>query len=65
MIHNHLDHSPDLRYTVAKEYTGAPRPRYVARFCGEYIGNSSVAGEAWELAQEHYDNHKIDKCWFL
>lgn len=61
MIVRHLlDNTPDKRYTVAKEYDGSATIMHVARFCGKYIGSAKTKKEAWILAQEHYDNHKID-----
>jgi hypothetical protein len=32
--------TPDLRYSVRKEYCGHETARYVARFCGDFIGQS-------------------------
>lgn len=58
-VRNHLDNREDDRYSVDLEYCGEPYRKHVARFCGEWIGQASSSKEAWELAQEHYDNHKI------
>ena len=55
-----LNNQTDGRYTVRLEYCGHPEKRYVARFCNEWIGQSLNYGLAVILAQEHYDNHKID-----
>lgn len=30
----------DSRYTIDKEYCGHPEPRYVLRFCGDFIAQS-------------------------
>lgn len=43
----------DSRYTVAREFTGAPRPQYVARFCGEWIGAAPTRKAARILATSH------------
>ncbi len=43
----------DSRYTVAREFTGAPRPQYVTRFCGEWIGASATRKDARILATSH------------
>jgi hypothetical protein len=59
-IRNHLDGKIDTRYTVAKEFCGMNGQRFIARFCGTFIDKADTAKEAWILAQEHYDNHKID-----
>jgi hypothetical protein len=38
--------SADKRYTVTMEHCGHPKPRYVARFCGEFLGSSIHYGSA-------------------
>lgn len=40
---------PDLRYTIEKEFCGQDGPRYVARFCGDWIGQSQFYGSALML----------------
>jgi hypothetical protein len=30
----------DSRYAITQEYCGYPEPRYVLRFCGEWIAQS-------------------------
>lgn len=62
-IRNHLDGKKDSRYAIALEWCGQPEQRHVARFCGEYIGQGKTQAEAFILAQEHYDNHKIDATY--
>lgn len=42
--------SKDARYTIQKEYCGYPEPRFVVRFCGEFIGQSKFYGSALMLA---------------
>lgn len=59
-IRNHFNNKLDKRYTVTLEFCGYAQVRHVARFCGEWIGQDLENKQAWVLAQEHYDNHKID-----
>lgn len=39
----------DSRYTIDKEFTGAPKPQFVARFCGDWIGASAFYSSALAL----------------
>jgi hypothetical protein len=43
----------DARYTVAKEYCGQAAPRWVARFCGEWLGQSISRNTAVMLCIGH------------
>lgn len=43
----------DSRYTVRKEYCGHAEPRFVARFCGEWIGQSKFYTSAVALCVGH------------
>lgn len=45
----------DERYTVTLEYTGhiSMKPRYVLRFCGDFIGDSETMEGARILEVEH------------
>jgi hypothetical protein len=43
----------DKRYTIEKEFTGAPCMMFVARFCGQYIGSAKTELEARKLAKKH------------
>lgn len=43
----------DRRYTVAREYCGYPKPRHVARFCGEWLGNAANRRAALAIARGH------------
>lgn len=61
-IYNHFDDKKDNRYSVNLEWCGHKEKRHVARFCGEWIGQDYDEKQAWILAQEHYDNHKIDNA---
>ena len=36
----------DKRYTVTREWCGYEAPRYVVRFCGEWIESYSTRGAA-------------------
>lgn len=44
----------DRRYTVSREYTGEPGPRYVARFCLTWISSHDTAEEARRACDLHY-----------
>jgi hypothetical protein len=44
----------DKRYTVRKEFCGASRMLYVARFCGEWLGSHAKRGEASKLCERHH-----------
>lgn len=44
---------PDFRYTITREWCGEPEPRFVARFCGEWIGQSKFYTSAVMLAVGH------------
>lgn len=43
----------DARYSVTREYTGAPWPQYVVRFCGDWVGNADTPEDASALAADH------------
>lgn len=43
----------DPRYTVAKEFCGYERARWVVRFCGEWIGQSQFYSAALMLTVGH------------
>lgn len=43
----------DKRYTVTEEFTGQPRRMFVARFCGDWIGQAATKAEAQALCVEH------------
>lgn len=40
----------DRRFTVRPEYCGQRAKRFVARFCGEWIGQAKTRREARDLA---------------
>ena len=43
----------DTRYAIAKEFCGQSEPRFVARFCGAWIGQSKFYVSAVMLAAGH------------
>lgn len=43
----------DRRFTIAKEFCGYSTPRYVARFCGEWLGQAETRAEARLIAINH------------
>lgn len=43
----------DRRYSVSLEWCGYERRRYVARFCGEWIGQAERRADADMLAIGH------------
>jgi len=50
---HHSNGSPDARYTVRREWCGHPEQRWVARFCGEWIGQSQFYSSAMIKAVGH------------
>jgi len=42
----------DKRYTIAREYCGYDTPRWVARFCGDWLGQSKSRQGAQEIVNE-------------
>jgi hypothetical protein len=49
----HEGGKPDLRYSIAQEFCGHAEKRFVARFCGEWIGQSISYPGAVLLAVGH------------
>jgi hypothetical protein len=47
------DGQPDRRYTITKEFCGYPDARFVARFCGDFIGQSLFYSSAVAKAVGH------------
>lgn len=43
----------DKRYTVRREYCGYDTPRWVARFCGEWLGQDKRQSGADALCAAH------------
>lgn len=44
---------PDSRYSVSLEYCGHREMRFVARFCGEWLGQEEKEERAVNLARNH------------
>lgn len=51
----------DKRYSVALEFCGYETPRYVARFCGDWISSHRMETEAWTAGQVHKDARTMDQ----
>jgi hypothetical protein len=45
----------DNRYTVTLEYCGEEKPRYIARFCGDWLGKSETELGAFMIVQNDMD----------
>lgn len=50
----------DRRYTVAREYCGDKEPRWVTRFCGEWVGKAETRLAAYVVAHTHRTADAID-----
>jgi len=48
----------DQRYTVTREFCGQPTARWVARFCGEWIGQDKYKSGALMLCIAHADDRQ-------
>ena len=48
----------DARYQVAKEFCGYPRKKWVARFCGEWIGKGDNKSDAVMICLAHADKRE-------
>jgi hypothetical protein len=48
----------DKRYNIAREYCGHDTPRWVARFCGEWVGQHKTQQGARDIAIEHATERK-------
>lgn len=46
---NHRDH----RYSIAREYCGDPKPRWIARFCDTWIDDASTRARALKICERH------------
>lgn len=58
----HIDGTPDGRYSVKIEFCGDissppgrrnPGQAWVVRFCGDWVGKSPTELSGWRLAREH------------
>jgi hypothetical protein len=52
----------DKRYTIAKEFCGYATARYVARSCGEWIGQDINKSDATMLCVAHADKRFCPHC---
>jgi hypothetical protein len=52
----------DARYTVALEYCGYSKPRHVARWCGEWLGQDETQSGAVMLCVAHMDKRHCPHC---
>jgi hypothetical protein len=43
----------DRRYSIAREYCGHPKPRWVVRFCDLWIDHAGTRRAALIIAQDH------------
>lgn len=43
----------DARYSVQLEWCGYAQPKFVARFCGDWLGWRDTREEARQLCKEH------------
>ncbi len=48
-----VNQTTDRRYTINCEYCGYAEPRYVARFCDEWIGQDKTRADASALISRH------------
>lgn len=51
----------DKRYSIAREYCGYDTPRWVVRFCGDWIGQHASKEGARALAEAHAEERS--KAW--
>lgn len=50
----------DKRYSIRREWCGQPEPRWVVRFCGDWVGQSASRWDAQAIAEHHAaDRHRI------
>lgn len=52
----HMKH--DERYTLNLEYCGYEKPRYVMRFCGEWLGQAETKNDAAMFYIAHSDERE-------
>lgn len=45
----------DARYTLSREYCGYAKPRYVVRFCDEWVGQDETKSGAAMIYIAHVD----------
>jgi len=49
----------DERYSVNKEWCGHSKQKFVARFCGDWIGKAETKNKAWLLCIYHDDDRNL------
>lgn len=50
----------DKRYTIRREWCGYAEPRFVVRFCGDWIGQSASRLDAEAIRDHHAaERHRI------
>lgn len=54
----HPDGSPDHRYAIRQEYCGDINPRWVARFCSEWLGAFTTS----DAAAAHCRTHRLNRA---
>jgi len=45
----------DSRYSINQEYCGESLPRYIARFCGDWLGKANTMTGAQLIAIRHHE----------
>lgn len=50
----------DARYTIALEYCGCQEPRWVARFCGDWVGQDKYKSGAIMLCVAYADKREME-----
>lgn len=48
----------DARYTLSREYCGYAKPRYVVRFCDEWVGQDETKSGAAMIYIAHADERQ-------
>lgn len=44
---------PDRHYSVSPEFCGETKPKFVARFCDDWVGKANTEREAIELCVDY------------
>ncbi len=50
----------DRRYSIAQEYCGYDTPRWVVRFCDDWIGQRATLAKAQEL-RDSFDTERVER----
>ena len=48
----------DRRYSIAREHCGYAKPRWVARFCGDWVGQGEHQSDAVMICIAHADKRE-------